>query len=149
MAEGQQDKTKWNKIFDDNIIPHPSFFYLHSPYAYNIHKRLFHQICTHSPFCYQDELLMCPTAAPQMCNVRQHPAHLQKNALPQTNVLISDAFSKFRADKRSATLNWSRAWHVSKMSDNECANVNISLSYSAHQGWITFTNDLMSSLHLI
>lgn len=72
--------------------PHP-FFYLHPPYVYNIHKRLFHQICTHSPFCYQDELLMCLSAAPQMCKVRQHSAHLPKNALPQTPALISDAFS--------------------------------------------------------
>lgn len=75
-------------------MPPTLFFYLHPPYAHNIHKRLFHQICTHSPFCYQDELLMCLSAAPQMCKVRRHSAHLPKNALPQTPALISDAFSQ-------------------------------------------------------
>lgn len=87
-------KKHWNTIFDDRINPFPPFLFTPpSPRIHNIHKRLFHQICSHSPFRYQDELLMCLSAASQMCKVRQHSAHLRKNALSQTNVLISDVFS--------------------------------------------------------
>lgn len=93
--EGRSKSIEIKYLMIESILS--PLFYLHSPSPppciHNIHKRLFHQICSHSPFRYQDELLMCLSAASQMCKVRQHSAHLRKNALSQTNVLISDVFS--------------------------------------------------------
>lgn len=129
MAEGQQDKTtgkkKKKKLM---IISYPPPFFIYIPHTPNMHKRLFHQICTHSPFCYQDELLMCLSAAPQMCKVRRHHAHLQKNALPQTDVLISDAFSPSSELTKKCNFKLESGLTRVKTSRNECAKVNIRLS---------------------
>lgn len=97
-------RKKRNKTFDDRINPTLHFFLFtpqltpptrpHPPCASTIFtKGYFAQICSHSPFCYQDELLMCLRVASQMCQVRRHSARLWKNALSQTDVLISDVFS--------------------------------------------------------
>lgn len=113
MMEGQQYKKHWNKILDDRINPFLPFF---SPTCtHHIHKRLFHQICSHSPFRYQDELLMCLGAASQMCKVRQHSAHLQKNTLSQRDVLISDVLSP--SSVLTKKCNWSWAWHMSNIKE--------------------------------
>lgn len=95
---------KRNETFDDRINPtlplffiYPSAPPLRPPHPHRAStiftKGYFAQICSHSPFCYQDELLMCLRVASQMCQVRRHSARLWKNALSQTDVLISDVFS--------------------------------------------------------
>lgn len=95
MSEGQQDKKRhWNKISADSINLFSTFFNLsppsHSQYS---QKGYFAESAHLALFSYQDELLMCHSAASQMYKVRQHSAHRQKNALRRTNVLIADVIS--------------------------------------------------------
>lgn len=100
---GQQYKGHWDQMFDDTIISFvPHFFFLFTPtgapthcLSNNIHWRLFHRIRSHSPFfLYQDELLMCLSAEDKCAKSDSTLPISKKNALSQSNVLISDVFSQ-------------------------------------------------------
>lgn len=117
---GQRYKRHRDKIFDDTIIPFSPFLYLHLPHTLThcfsnyIHKRLFHQIRSHSPFCYQDELLMCLSAEDKCAKSDSTLPVSKKNALSQTDVLISDVFSSGSVLTKKRNSKPSFAWHVSK-----------------------------------
>lgn len=91
-------------MFDDTIIPfvpHFLFFYLHT----QVHPHIAFQIIftegyfTKSAhialfFLYQDELLMCLSAEDKCAKSDSTLPISKKNALSQSNVLISDVFSQ-------------------------------------------------------
>lgn len=95
------------------------FFYLHHPththcFSNYIHKRLFHQIRSHSPFRYRDELLMC-LSAEDKCAKSDSTLPVSKRMPSVRRMCLSLMYShRVQCWQRSATLSWSFAWHVSK-----------------------------------
>lgn len=117
---GQRYKRHWDKMFDDKIILFFPFF-IYTPihththcFSNYIHKRLFHQIRSHSPFRYQDELLMC-LSAEDKCAKSDSTLFVSKR-MPSVRWRCLSLMCSHRVQcwQRSATLNWSCAWHMSK-----------------------------------
>ncbi len=83
----------------------------------NFHKRLFHQIRSHSPFRYQDELLMCLHAADK-CAKSDSTLPVSKRMPSVRQMCLSLMYSHWvQCWQRSASLNRSLAWHMSKHYD--------------------------------
>lgn len=124
---GQRYKRHWEEMLDDTIAPFFPFFFIYTPartpphthtrthcFSNNIHKRLFHQIRSHSPFRYQDELLMC-LSAEDKCAKSDSTQPVSKRMPSVRRMCLSLMYShRVRCWQRSATFNRSLAWHMSK-----------------------------------
>lgn len=138
MRESQQEKKIEIKYLMIESSPNPCFlittpFHTHThiyfyPQIHNIHKRLFHQICSHSPFSVIKMNCWCASVQLHKCAKSDSALPISKRMPSVRRMRLSLMYShRVLCWQGSATLNWSWTWHMSKHYKGESAKVDITL----------------------